>query len=152
MFETPVMAFGCVATKQFERGYIIQIKPRGRQTSGTLCCPLDFQSGIWTIQRTGSELSLSVGKDRESTQDSEDCPRNQCQFVGIHVGVPDKSRGTVRRSTCSSEFLYSAIRCYAYKEAPVSFWNWWTFFCDRPICQLDLFGWSSSNTPAHGRA
>ena len=125
---TPVMAFGCVANKQFDRGYVIQINHPEGTPQERFAGRLDFEKGTWTIQRIGSELTLSVGNDRESAEILKTVKGTNASLSGVHVWCTRQESGNSPAEYLLKRLRFESDSMFAYKEAPAAFGNWWTLF------------------------
>lgn len=122
---TPVMAFGCVANKQFDRGWVIQINHSGEVPQERFAGQFNFDKGTWTIQRVGSELTLSIGKDLESLETIKKVKGTDASLAGVHVWCTRQESGNSPAEYLLRRVQFEADSLFAYKEAPSPFWNWW---------------------------
>ncbi len=123
---TPVMAFGCVANQQFDRGYVIQINHPQGTPQERFAGPLNFEKGTWTIQRIGSKLTLSVGKDRESAEILKTVQGTSASLAGVHIWCTRQESGNSPAEYLLKRLRFESDSMFTYKVAPATFWNWWT--------------------------
>jgi hypothetical protein len=123
---TPVMAFGCVANQQFDRGWVIQINHTKDVPQERFAGQFNFEKGTWSIQRVGSELTLSIGKDSESLEVIKTVKGTDASLSGVHVWCTRQETGNSPAEYLLKRVQFEADSMFAFKEAPYSFWNWWT--------------------------
>jgi hypothetical protein len=125
---TPVMAFGCVANQQFDRGWVIQINHAKDVPQERFAGPFDFEKGTWSIQRVGSDLTLSIGKDSQSLEVIKTVKGTDASLSGVHVWCTRQETGNSPAEYLLKRVQFEADSMFAFKEAPYSLWNWWTLF------------------------
>ncbi len=139
--ESPVIAFGCMATMKQDRMYWINFLRGDGEKPVQQFLPSTFQAGAWKISREGNEIILSVQENQSmpnkskpgETVDAKPAtmkelvrrPCTKATLQGIHVwGIRQESGNT------EAEFLLKRLQLtadgfFSFKEAPrSSFWYW----------------------------
>lgn len=126
--DTPVIAIGCVANKQFARCCWIQMAHGDTRPADRFSKECSFAKGEWIVQRSGKELALSV---RERGSDPVEITRMPCTTAslnGIHVWSTRQESGNGAAEFLLKNVKFTSDSFFTYKDPPASIWNGWTLF------------------------
>jgi hypothetical protein len=139
--ESPVIAFGCMATMKQDRMYWVNFQRGKGEKPIQQFLPSTFQSGSWKISREGNEITLSVQENESMLNKSKPgeivnakqspmkelvrSPCTKATLQGIHVWSVRQELGNTEAEFLLKRLQLRADGFLSFKEAPrSSFWYW----------------------------
>lgn len=147
--SSPVMAFGCIATKSLDRCYYIQFPHKGGKPIRFVRSS-EFRQGAWIIERQASEISLTIEDEKGNSTEIASMPCTTASLNGIQLWCTRQVAGNSDAEFLLERIQLSGTHFFTQEEHNAGWWRWWSpLLC---VCSLNAIGFVAYRSFSRSRA